>query len=307
MADTSGVYVSLDELIRLRYAAGAFSFLPRQPVHSLLAGRHASKMRGRGLNFEELRGYLPGDDIRTVDWKVTARTGTPYVRVFTEERDRPAVFVVDQRLSMFFGTRRNFKSVTAAQLAAAAAWRVVAAGDRVGAVVFDDQGVDEIRPHRSQRAVLRFLNTLVDKNRALRADADTPPNPAMLNEALHGVRRLVTHDVLVAIISDFDGADDETTQLVTRLARHNDVVAIPVYDPISTEPPPGRRVVVSQGELQIELQFGDRSTRRRVADFADRRLARVTAWERDLKIPVLPVSAERDSVEQLREMLGYAS
>ena len=129
----------------------------------------------------------------------------------------------------------------------------------------------------------------------------------MLNEALHGVRRLVTHDVLVAIINDFDGANDETTQLVTRLASHNDVVAIPVYDPISTEPSTGRRVVVSQGELQIELQFGNRSTRRRVADFADRRLARVTAWERDLKIPVLPVSAERDSVEQLREMLGYPS
>lgn len=307
MNDTSGVYVTLEELIRLRYGARAFSLLPRQPVHSLLSGRHASKMRGRGLNFEELRGYLPGDDIRTVDWKVTARTRTPYVRVFTEERDRPAVFVVDQRLSMFFGTRRNFKSVTAAELAAAAAWRVFSQGDRVGAVVFDDSSVDEIRPHRSQRSVLRFLNTLVDKNRALRADTQTRPNPGMLNEALHGVRRLVTHDVIVAIISDFDGANEETTRLVTSLVRHNDVVAIPVYDPISTHPPQGRRMVVSQGELQIELQFGNASTRQRVTDFADQRLARVTAWERDLKIPVLPVSTERDSVKQLREMLGYAS
>jgi uncharacterized protein (DUF58 family) len=305
LPDTAGVYVSLQELIALRSGARAFSLLPRQPVHSLLSGRHASKMRGRGLNFEELRTYLPGDDIRTVDWKVTARTRTPHVRVFTEERDRPAMFVVDQRLSMFFGTRRNFKSVTAAELAAAAAWRVFSQGDRVGAVVFDDRSVEEIRPHRSQRTVLRFLNALVDKNRALRADTDTPPDPAMLNRALHGVRRLVTHDVLVAIVSDFDGADDETTELVTSLARHNDVVAVPVYDPISTEPPKGRRVVVSQGELQIELALGDASTRRRVTEFADERLARVTAWERELKIPVLPVSTARDSVEQLREMLGF--
>ena len=123
--DSPGVYVTLDELMRLQHRTrGAFSFLPRQPVHSLLAGRHASRIRGRGLNFEELRGYLPGDDIRTIDWKVTARTRKPYVRVFTEERDRPALLVVDQRLSMFFGTKKNMKSVTAAELAAAGAWRV---------------------------------------------------------------------------------------------------------------------------------------------------------------------------------------
>ena len=94
-----GVYVDLDELVRLQFKARGFSFLPRQPIHSLLAGRHASRIRGRGLNFEELRDYLPGDDPRTIDWKVTARTGTPYVRVYTEERDRPALLVVDQRMS----------------------------------------------------------------------------------------------------------------------------------------------------------------------------------------------------------------
>jgi len=76
--------------------------LPRQPVHSLLSGRHGSRVRGRGLAFEELRQYLPGDDIRTMDWRVTARTGSPFVRVYTEEKDRPALFVVDQRISMFF-------------------------------------------------------------------------------------------------------------------------------------------------------------------------------------------------------------
>ena len=95
----SGVYVELDELIRLQFKARGFSFLPRQPIHSLLSGRHASRMRGRGLNFEELRDYLPGDDPRTIDWKVTARTGTPFVRVYTEERDRPALLVVDQRIN----------------------------------------------------------------------------------------------------------------------------------------------------------------------------------------------------------------
>ena len=104
----------------------------------MLNGRHVSRLRGRGLNFEEMRGYLPGDDIRSIDWKATARTGTPHVRVFTEERDRPALVVVDQRMSMFYGSRLNMKSVTAAEAAAIAAFRVLDAGDRIGGIVFNE-------------------------------------------------------------------------------------------------------------------------------------------------------------------------
>src|SRR5262249_31912704 len=106
-----GVYAELDDLVRLRYRARGYSFLPRQPVHSVLAGRHASRLRGRGLNCEEIRHYLPGDDIRTMDWRVTARTREPHVRVYTEERDRPTLVLVDQRQSMFFGSKRAMKSV----------------------------------------------------------------------------------------------------------------------------------------------------------------------------------------------------
>ena len=83
-----GVYADLNDLVRLRFHARGYSFLPRQPVHSVLAGRHGSRLRGRGLNFEEIRRYLPGDDIRIMDWRVTARTREPHVRVYTEERDR---------------------------------------------------------------------------------------------------------------------------------------------------------------------------------------------------------------------------
>src|SRR5262245_27716143 len=134
--------VSLEELLRLKHRATGFSFLPRQPVHSLLAGRHASRLRGRGLNFEELRHYYEGDDTRSIDWLATARLRNPQVRVYTEERDRPVLLVVDQRSSMFFGSRRAMKSVVAAEAAALAAWRVTSLGDRVGAVVFGD--ADEV-------------------------------------------------------------------------------------------------------------------------------------------------------------------
>ena len=106
----AGVYARLEDLVALEYRAKGYSFLPRQPVHSVLAGRHASRMRGRGLNFEEIRGYLPGDDVRSIDWKVTARTGEPYIRVMTEERDRPALIVVDQRMSQARGRTGTVRS-----------------------------------------------------------------------------------------------------------------------------------------------------------------------------------------------------
>src|SRR5882672_1009364 len=121
-ASDRGVYTSVAELAELEASARDFSFLRRQPVHSLLSGRHASRVRGRGLAFEELRKYLPGDDIRAMDWHVTARMGEPFVRVYTEEKDRSAYLVVDQRIEMFFGTRRAMKSVTAAEIAALSAW-----------------------------------------------------------------------------------------------------------------------------------------------------------------------------------------
>ncbi len=304
---TEGVYVTLDELTRLQYRARGFSFLPRQPVHSLLSGRHTSRMRGRGLDFEELRGYLPGDDPRTIDWKVTARTGKPYVRVYTEERDRPALIVVDQRIGMFYGTRLNLKSVTAAQIAAAGAWRVTGVGDRIGAVVFDDSEIEEVAPHRSGQTVLRILHALVEKNTALRADSPARSNPAMLNEVLRGVARNVSHDYLIVIVSDFDGADDETTRLVTRMAHHNDVIAIPVYDPSSQELPTTGRLVVSDGEVQIEVDFGKKSSRRRLLDFAEGRLASVMAWQQEIGVPVMPISTAEDVMDQMRSLLGRAA
>ena len=165
------VYASLDELMRLRFVSSGFSFLPRQPVHSVLSGRHASRLRGRGLNFEELRNYLPGDDTRNIDWRVTARTREPHVRVYTEEKDRITWLLVDQRQTMFFGSRWKMKSVVAAEAAAIACWRVLAQGDRIGAVVVSDQDLDVIPPHRSQERVARILERVVHRNGALLAGA----------------------------------------------------------------------------------------------------------------------------------------
>ena len=129
---SEGAYVDLDRLVRLRFETQDFSLRPTQPVTSVLSGRYGSKLRGRGMDFVEIRPYQSGDDTRTMDWKVTARTRKPHIRVCAEEKDRAVLMVVDQRQSMFFGTKRQMKSVTAAECGAVGVWRALASGDRAG-------------------------------------------------------------------------------------------------------------------------------------------------------------------------------
>src|SRR5277367_4369344 len=155
-----GAYAELDSLVALQYKTGGFTLKHNQPVHSLLFGRRASHVRGRGLDFEELRSYVSGDDVRSIDWRVTARMQKPYVRVYSEERDRPTMLVVDQRINMFFGSRVSMKSVVAAEVSALAAWRVFQQGDRIGAVVFNDDRTEKVRAHRSHATILRILGLI---------------------------------------------------------------------------------------------------------------------------------------------------
>jgi uncharacterized protein (DUF58 family) len=299
------VYADLDELMRLRFKASGFSFLPRQPVHSILSGRHASKLRGRGLNFEELRNYLPGDDTRNIDWKVTARTREPHVRIYTEEKDRTVWLLVDQRMSMFFGSRWKMKSVVAAEAAAVAAWRVLSQGDRVGAVVFDDADLQVVPPHRSEQRVAQILKLVLDKNHALHARSAIPPAPGMLNRALKHIAAVARHDCLVCMISDGSGIDEETRQYVTRLTEHNDVISVFIYDPLEQAMPSAGPLVFSDGLKQLEFDTGNRALRDRYGDEFEVRLRRLQATSRRHAIPLLPVHTAAPVLEQVRAELGH--
>lgn len=301
---TRGVYVDLNDLIALEYHGRKVSFLPRQPVHSLLSGRFSSRMRGRGLNFEEIRAYRAGDDVRSMDWKVTARLRKPHIRVFNEERDRQVLFLVDQRLSMFFGSRLSMKSVTAAQAASIGAWRVLDAGDRVGAIVFDDSEVVEVAARRSRATVLQVLAAIVLKNLALGVGRGIVSAPPMLNSALEIARRRAFHDAVVIVISDFDGADDATRQSIEAIAMHNDVVALLVHDPLQSDLPSSATMFVTDGELQIRLDVGRQSIREKIERATAQRVSGVLSWTHELGVPVLPLSAAEDTAPQLRRLMG---
>jgi uncharacterized protein (DUF58 family) len=296
--------VTLDDLLKLNHRARGFSFLPRQPVHSLLTGRHASRLRGRGLDFDELRHYYEGDDTRTIDWAATARLGTPYVRVYREERDRPVLLLVDQRVSMFFGSKRATKSVVAAEVAALAAFRVASLGDRVGGIVYSEQGIDEIRPQARQAGVRRLLGALVRHNNALAADVPHAADAGLYNEALRRAARYAKHDCLLVMISDGSGQTPETMKLATELAAHNDLIAIFVYDPLEADLPDIGRAVLAEGDRQIEVDLSASDLRRRFASGFTEWRARIDRSALQRAIPVLPIRTDLDPAQQLRALIG---
>lgn len=303
--DIGTVYVTPAHLARMEYDARRLATSPHRPHHSILAGRHASRLRGRGLNFEEIRAYVPGDDLRHLDWKASSRVGHALVRSYTEERDRPALFVVDQRISMFYGTRRAMKSVVAAEMAALGAWMAFQAGDRAGAVVFDDSRIDTVRPHRSRARVQAILAALADRNQALHADSPVRANPAQLDAALRSALHLATHDYLVCVVSDFLGADEQTLQLMRELASHNDVIAVLVYDPSARSMPGSGKIVVTEGELQVELDFGRRAVREPLGAMFDTRLQQTVDLLQRCGVPLLVLDTEQATLQQVARMLGH--
>lgn len=307
-----GVYVTLNELVKLRLQSQGFSFLPKQAIHSLLSGQKTSRLRGRGLNFEEIRHYLPGDDVRNIDWKVTARMrGDAHVRVYTEERDRPALIIVDQRANMFFGSVNKMKSVAAAETAAIAAWRVIGVKDRIGALVFNDSEIRDIRPGGNSKTVVQILKQITQMNNALKVDDSLKQNSSQLNKVLKQAAQLASHDYLVFIISDMNGADAESKQILTRMARHNDVMIGYVHDPMEEELPDLDNLVVSDGDMQLLLKTGKKaeqeSLSRKYSEHYKQRIefARHILLKR--QIPLLAIDTVRSPLEQIREVLGLQS
>lgn len=298
------VYVDFQQLVAMQHLAAGFSFLPKQAMQSILAGRHASKLRGRGLNFEELRHYRSGDDIRTLDWKVTNRTKKPHVRVYTEERERSVLLLVDQRVSMFFGSQVKMKSVVAAEMAALSIWRTLAVGDRVGALVFNDSGIKEIKPQRSRKTALQILHQVTTMNHALNARQSTETNIDQLNLALQEAERLCGHDYLIVVVSDMNGWNSETIKRIKRLTVHNDLIVPLIFDHLEKELPDHQQLVVSDGDVQIEVDARKHKLKQR---FAEGFVSSVDFLQSELSkygVPVMPIDTAAPVQDQVRLALG---
>jgi len=243
-----GVTTSLQELIRLRAAARSLDLAARRISRSSQGSGYRSSYRGRGLEFDEVRAYASGDDARTIDWKVTARRGKPHTKLFREERERPVFILADLHPGMFFGTRRVFKSVLVAQLAALTAWAAEQGSDRVGGVVSSMVGHSELPPQARRAGVLALLNAIV-KHQPV---APGEPVASRLDEAMARLARVTHPGSLVFLFSDFREMGPEFERHLTALSRHSDVQAGLIFDPLENEPPAaGQYSLGVPGQLRL--------------------------------------------------------
>ena len=298
-APARGPYCELQQLIELRYPAGKLDLNQRRRALSLLSGPNKTNFRGRGIDFEEVRSYQPGDDIRTIDWRVTARTGSAHTKLFREERERPVLVCIDQRNRMFFGSQCCCKSVLAAQLAALLSWAALQGGDRLGGLVMGDAEHREVRPRRSRRSVLALLNHLNDLNQAL--PAKTPQRPLQFSDLLVELRRIAKPGSALFIISDFsDALDQRALEHIHQLSRHMEITALHCSDPLERELPPAGRYAVTDGIGRTDLQTGSRSIRQAFTERFEQEIGDLQTQYGQLGIPVIKASTDQSPLALLQ-------
>ena len=266
--------------------------------------KNISKLRGRGLNFEEMRQYNIGDDIRTMDWKVTMRTGKPHVKVYSEERERNVFLLVDQRQSMFFGSTEKMKSVIAAEIAALMAWNVVKSTDRVGAVVFNDKQAITLKPQRSNQQVIKIFSEIVRQNQLLKGGAQSKDHTLSLENMFQQMLRITTHDALVILISDGYGWSDKCAQYVKSISQHNDFICCHVTDPLEHQLAEMSQMIVTDGDLQIEVSAQEKKLQQDFTNNVQMSINSFASLAQKYRIPLLPFNTTEATDNQLRRALG---
>ena len=302
--NASPVSVSQSGLIRLSGPARAIA-LDVLRVRSLQTGAYVSHFRGRGMEFDESRPYQPGDDPRSIDWRVTARSTTAYTKLFREERERPVLVMVDLRSNMHFATRGCFKSVNASRAAALLSWAAHHRGDRLGGLVFGDTVHRELKPRLGRQAALRFLHELAEHpDWALPGHGGTVDREAPFTLAMASLRRVARPGSLVVILSDFLGINRAAQSYLSSVARHNEVLAVVLSDPIERElPPPGRYRLVSDGD-ELAIDTHAQAARRDYRDAFENRAHALEQFCQRYGIHLMPLSTDDDPVSALQTALG---
>lgn len=294
-----GAEIRAQQLVGLRSLAPFLPLQKQKKVLNDLAGGHTSAIRGRGIDYAEVRAYQPGDDIRSMDWRVTARTGDAHIKVFREEKERPVILICDLRSHMQFGTQRVFKHVLAADLTALFAWSALAHGDRIGALLFSNDQETDLRPKPGRKQVLQILNSLSEPRPQQPAAADR------MAQMCRHLRRVVRPGSAVYFISDFHGFDDDCERQLYQITQHSDLVCIRLSDPMEAELPPPGRYSIRQGEQTRILNSADSTNRERYRQNWLQRRDQLKQQMNRLRVPLLELSTDNaDPLPLLRQGLG---
>ncbi|NVK55922.1 MAG: DUF58 domain-containing protein [Alteromonadaceae bacterium] len=310
---SNGIQLGVKELLQYRQFANLLDLSPRRTPQARLAGSYLTKHKGRGMEFDEARHYQPGDDIRAIDWRVTARTGKTHTKVYREERERPVFVLCDMSGSMQFGTQLLLKSVQAAHLTSLISWAAAQRGDKVGALVYSDTVHAECKPLSRKRAVLTICHELMRCQNSVEPAAmqSTPSlhhNSTNLEQALGRLRRLAKPGSLVYLISDFIQLDERALQHLLQISRHCEVSALAITDPLEQELPDTNRlqpVNVTNGQQQQTWLLGDRKLADHYTQNQRARWAQVESQLNQCKTPLSFIDAGMpltDQFERLRRL-----
>jgi uncharacterized protein (DUF58 family) len=291
----------LDELLELRHQAHTLGIASHHLVNTAFAGVYASVFRGQGLNFEEVREYREGDDIRNMDWKVTARTNEPHLKVYREERERSVVLCVDKGPHMHFGTRGTFKFIQAARAAALIGWAANSNGDRVGGILFGDAdtGPQHYRPTKDRRALWRLLHDLAQPGVRARRGVDC------LEMVLQRADRGAGTGAVIVVIADFNREPKGLDRSLGQLCQRHSVVLVAIDDPADRDLPALGRALFrdADGEL-LEVDTSDAAGRAAFKEGWRRRRETLVRQANRLGVGVIPVSTDVDVHRSLMEGLS---
>ncbi len=301
------VRVGLESLLALHEASRALSLQPRQ-VRAWAPGGHRSVFKGRGMEFDEVRPYIAGDDVRSIDWRVMARTGRPHTKIYREERERAVVLWIDLRPTMFFATRGAFKAVRAAQAASLLGWSALRQGDRLGALLFDGERHVEIRPRRGRAAVVHLLGQLAaHPSWHTRRASDERASLDAMNQALARLDRVVQPGSLIVLLTDLSVLAGEGSTHLAQLSRHNEILLVQIHDPLDAELPPPGSYRVSDGNRFVALETGDARRRERYRQQHAERQEALKALCRRYPITWVPMATAEDPLAALQRVLGGRS
>jgi uncharacterized protein (DUF58 family) len=300
---TSPVNISLAELIALGDKRLPEALRAKRQLASQHGG-YRSRFRGRGMEFAEVRAYLPGDDVRSIDWRVTARRGKVHTKLFHEERERPVLLALDYRRPMFFATRGRFKSVQASQLAALFAWQAMSRGDRVGGFIFSEERNLELRPQLGKKGVLQLLRQMVADPVWQRSPHRPFAPQQRLAETLQRLQRVARPGSLILLLSDFNQWDAEVEKQLALLSRHCELGLVHCFDPLEAELPPAGTYRLSDGERDLTMTTGDQATRRQYQHNFNQRRQLLEDFCRRQRCRLISLSTDADPLECLSGVKG---
>ena len=295
----SGFQFSTKDLLDLATGAAELKPASRRSPRATQFGSYLSRIRGRGMEFDEVRAYMPGDDIRSMDWRVTARRGEPHTKLYREERERPVLFMLDLGPSMQFGSVSRFKSVSCGRLMTRLAWAAQSHGDRIGGVLTNGPIHRECRPRGGRRGVLQLIHAAIELQQQALSQLGQIPAGSYFNEALIRLRKVVRPGSIVYVFSDFKWVDDRSENHLAGLARHNDLICIRSFDPLEENLPTSGSFSISNGEGVLRYRGGDRALQSGYVQLYQQQLADLQQFCRDHRISLHHYSSS-DDVRQFR-------